>query len=454
MKKILAILFASLAFAGIAYAATVPSEPAVYDSVLSAPLGSSDTTIFLKSATTNQGSTLSGFNCFTIDVNTPTVEYACGTVSGTNVTGLTRNIDYFTGTTTNANTSVQSHRTGADIRITDFPFAQIVRNIFSGTEVLPVNLHYNTGVTQGSGDSLALADVGYVNAISIAGAANAQTTVNGISQLATALQDASGTVTGSTGANLVIRSADATSSNDVAGLHVVVTQNSGKINWNLIDLGNNFTVTGLATFNTGGIIDNASSTFTSTANLNGTTSFGGTTTFNATSTFNAVVAGLRTTYASTTPTLTKNNGYATSSPFLTVPALSLTASSSIDIYGDWSCAQTNTAQSGCHMYISDNLGNKYLDMSVGFGQNNNQTLDCAFHAQILFNNSVSSQIILGQSSGSEQVNAAVTANSCPSNLVATLSLNYANAQQIGFVARGNDSNGTATLNNFSIIVNK
>lgn len=275
MKKILALLLASLAFGGIAYAASIPSEPAVYDSVLSAPLGSSDTTIYLKSATTNQGSALSGFNCFTIDVNTPNLEYVCGTVSGTTVTGLTRNIDYFTGTTTNSIVATPSHRTGADIRISDFPFLQILHNIFSGSDVFPTSLHYVSGTTFTGSDLYAIPDVAYVNSVGSAGCAFASESTGGCSQLSTAIQAASSTSVGSTGQRLVLPSSLATSSDDIAGLHVVVTQNSGKINWNQIDLANPFTSTATDIFNSGFIV-NASSTFTSTINLSGAVNISGT----------------------------------------------------------------------------------------------------------------------------------------------------------------------------------
>jgi hypothetical protein len=97
------------------------------------------------------------------------------------------------------------------------------------------------------------------------GSPNATASVNGLVQLATAAQAASSTVTGSTGALLVVPTSIATSSNDVAGLHVVVTQNNGKINWNQIDLATAFTISG-------GFIDTASSTFTSTTQFAATSS--------------------------------------------------------------------------------------------------------------------------------------------------------------------------------------
>ncbi len=448
MKKILIIAVALLSFAGIAYAATVPSEPAIYDSVLSAPLGSSDTTIFLKNANTNQGTPLTGFNCFTIDVNTPTLEYVCGTVSGTSVTGLTRNIDYFTGTTTNSNLSVPSHRTGADIRITDFPILQIIHNILSGLDTLPSTLHYTAGTTISGSDSQAIPNVAYVNATAISGAPNSSETVNGISQLATGVQAASSTATGSTGARLVLPASLATSSDDVAGLHVVVTQNSGKINWNQVDLATPFTITGTTTIsgvNSGFLDAAASSTFTSTVNLNGAVSFGSTATFSGAATFNSSVAGLHITVASTT----SMSGTATSSS-ITIPAGTLSASSTIDVYADFSCNNGSSTNS-CSLYLRDANSNTYATFSVSSPWNNAATLDCNIHAQIVFNNSLSAEVTLGQSSGFVQPNAAVVGWACPANIVSSNSINFANAQTLKLVTGGT---GTPTLNQFVVVISK
>ncbi|MBK3666170.1 hypothetical protein JJE66_33735 [Bradyrhizobium diazoefficiens] len=282
-------------------------------------------------------------------------------------------------------------------------------------------------------------------AVSIAGAVNSSETVNGISQLATATQAASSTSAGSTAARLVLPASLATSSNDVAGLHVVVTQNSGKINWNLVDLGTAFTVTALATFNTGGFIDNASSTFTSTANLNGSSNFNGTATFNQGVTFNSAIAGAHITMASTT----SMSGVATSSS-ITIAAGTLTASSTIDVYGDFQCANGGATNS-CTLNFRDTNYNNYATITTTSPWANSTTLDCGFHMQILFSNSLSAEITLTQTSGSVQPTSAVVSWVCPANLSTTKSVNFANAQTLEFSETGS---GTPTLNNFSIVVSK
>lgn len=121
-----------------------------------------------------------------------------------------------------------------------------------------------SNVQWAAANGAALVNLDKLNLTAIAGAANASETTNGISQLATTIQAASSTSLGSTGGRLVLPASMATSSNDVAGLHVVVTQNSGKINWNQIDLGTAFTSTALVTF-AGGFAATGASTFSATS---------------------------------------------------------------------------------------------------------------------------------------------------------------------------------------------
>lgn len=90
------------------------------------------------------------------------------------------------------------------------------------------------------------ASVGYVNAISIAGASNASESAKGISELATAIEQASSTVTGTTGANLVLQAKNATSSPGTTGLWTVITRNSGKIAQSFFDLTESFSFSSIS----------------------------------------------------------------------------------------------------------------------------------------------------------------------------------------------------------------
>lgn len=62
------------------------------------------------------------------------MECVCGTVSGTTVSSFTRGIDPVTATTTNA-TGQFAHRKGANVKITDFPIIQRLRQLANGSEL-------------------------------------------------------------------------------------------------------------------------------------------------------------------------------------------------------------------------------------------------------------------------------------------------------------------------------
>lgn len=147
------------------------------------------------------------------------------------------------------------------------------------------------------------ANKSYVDGVVAAGCANGSETVNGCVQLATGIQAASSTSAGSTGGRLALPASLATSSNDVVGLHVVVTQNSGKINWNMIDLGTSFTATGFVQI-TGGL-------FATTASTTNATSTNLTVTGNSIGTTNAFGDGSdgSATISSGTTTLTSDKYY-------------------------------------------------------------------------------------------------------------------------------------------------
>lgn len=140
--------------------------------------------------------------------------------------------------------------------------------------------HYDSVAAQGSGTYISttseLASVAYVNAIAIAGAANATAAVKGIVQLATAFQAASSTATGSTGASLVLPVSIATdtpqSNGGICnstifgrGGCVIMSDLTGKIRQGWLDLTASFAWSGiqtwaaLGTFN-GGLTSSATTT--------------------------------------------------------------------------------------------------------------------------------------------------------------------------------------------------
>ena len=84
------------------YGVSLPQGPAVFETSLQSRISSTDTSMTLVANSVRGGSTLSGYQCFTIDEGRTDAEFVCGTISGTSVTGLERGIDPLTATTTNS----------------------------------------------------------------------------------------------------------------------------------------------------------------------------------------------------------------------------------------------------------------------------------------------------------------------------------------------------------------
>ncbi len=209
--------------------ASLPSATAVFETSLAAPITSSATTMTLTANAVRGGGALSGYNCFTIDEGSAQAETACGTVSGTTVSSLTRGISQSTGTTTVAALQF-SHRRGANVKITDFPVIQILKAQNNGEDTFPNLLTYTNGTacSVGSANST-ICDKAYIDGVAIAGASNANETTKGISELATQIEMASSTLLGSTGAALTIQAQYSTSTPYKPGLWNVISRNDGTL---------------------------------------------------------------------------------------------------------------------------------------------------------------------------------------------------------------------------------
>jgi hypothetical protein len=239
-------LFGITSAPGPSLGAALPSGSAVFETSLQSRISSTDTSMTLVANSVRGGSSLSGYNCFTVDEGRTDAEYVCGTVSGTSVTSLTRGIDPATGTSTNSVLKF-AHRVGADVKITDFPLLQILRNQANGADTYDHALTYASGVTPANtGD---LTDKEYVDGIAFSGAGviDASVIAKGVVELATQTEIASSSSAGSSG-NLVIPATAATSTYNsaTAPLRVVVTQNSGKIDNNFIATSTLFATSSIA----------------------------------------------------------------------------------------------------------------------------------------------------------------------------------------------------------------
>lgn len=133
-------IVALVAFAFTTKAVTLPLVPANYDDSLASGISASATSLTLVNGTDRSGNSLSGFACFTIDEGSPSLEYVCGTASGTAVTGLTRGLD---AQNPNATSTGSVHRRGANVKITDYPLSGFLKRILNGVDSLTSILKYD-----------------------------------------------------------------------------------------------------------------------------------------------------------------------------------------------------------------------------------------------------------------------------------------------------------------------
>jgi hypothetical protein len=212
----------------------LPQQDALIDTYLASGITSVATEMTLADGTTRDGATLSGYYCFTIDINSPTLEYVCGTVAGTSVTGMTRGIK---ASNPNATSSALafSHRRFAPVQVTDFPFNQRVQRVLNGTDSFDAVLSYSSSVTTStvalSGQNLA--SVAYANSLAFGAIPPATETAAGFSELATGQEAASSTSSGSS-ARLVLPASLSTTTAPSSGNVVPVTQSNGTLDSNFI----------------------------------------------------------------------------------------------------------------------------------------------------------------------------------------------------------------------------
>ena len=163
---------------------TVPLTPALFETSLASPISISDLSMTLAKGTLLDGSTLSGYTCFTVDSGQPNLEYICGTASGTAITSLVRGVNPLNGTTSVASL-IYSHRRGANVKVTDYPALSIQGRILSGLDGIPAEIRYDNTYSFATSSNKTLVDKGYVDGIAIAGSPIMTTSVSGIAKLST-----------------------------------------------------------------------------------------------------------------------------------------------------------------------------------------------------------------------------------------------------------------------------
>lgn len=209
---------------------SLPQGTGVFETSLVSRIESTDTSMELTANAIRGGGTLSGYNCFTLDEGKAEAENVCGTISGTTVSSLTRGLSYANGTTTVSGNKF-AHRRGANVKITDFPLLQIIRNLLNGEETFENKLAYTSHPTFTSGTQLI--DKTYADNLANQGAATSSPDNAGISEESTKLETASSTPFDANNPHY-ISSENATSTYNAGaaggnGLNVVITQNDNKI---------------------------------------------------------------------------------------------------------------------------------------------------------------------------------------------------------------------------------
>jgi len=184
------------------FGATIPTVVALFETSLASKITSSATSATLVTGTDKQGNSLSGTYGFIIDEGSANEEFVICTASGTALSSCTRGISVTDGKTAVAALQ-KEHRRGATVKITNYPQLAILSRILNGQETIPNRLAYQTHPTfSGTAASTSLITKKYADDLSIAGATNATTTVQGLVEQATVAELNAGTGTGGTGARL------------------------------------------------------------------------------------------------------------------------------------------------------------------------------------------------------------------------------------------------------------
>lgn len=326
-----------------------------------------------------------------------------------------------------------------------------------------------------------LASVAYVNAVAIAGASNATEAIKGIVELGTALEQGSSTVLGGTGAGLVAQTKNATDTPQSgcasgytatagAGCSVIALL-TGKIKQTWLNLTDTFTWTALHTFG-GGFISTASSTINASTTLaaniaigkglclnavcytmpaaqggsgqslnnngSGILSWGGPPKFN--------VAGASGASSATS--------FATSTPQLALPANTLTASSTIDIYFNATAsAGGGGGNQTCTFYLRSSTGATLVSFSDAASPSN--SFFGNLHLIVTATSTTNSQQTYV--TGGFFQNSSAGWGSSGSGSMGTIGfsgINFANAVTLTLVVQGNNGNaGSCSIGDVQYLVN-
>lgn len=174
-----------------------------FETQLSTKIAVGATTGNLQSAVDDDGVALpNGTYFFTIDKDNSQKEHFVATLTGSALSGL-KSISRQGVQTSGA---VREHRIGSSVTITDFAHILYMNDLLAGLTAFDsaVKLGYDADPSLISSDLLKFATVAYANALAIAGAPDASTTVKGIVEEATNAEIDANTAAGATSARLFV----------------------------------------------------------------------------------------------------------------------------------------------------------------------------------------------------------------------------------------------------------
>ena len=226
--------------------ASITQGGALYDGFLDSGIVSTASSMTLTSGSFKDGTSLSGWNCFTVDANSPSIEYICGTASGTVVSSLVRGVGLVNPNTTSTALAFY-HGRGASVQITDYPDLQILKRILNGQDAVPNQIFYSTHPS--SIASTTIEDKNYVDSQIIGGGVSALNTVPGISFTATTTQLQNSTAQGTYNSTNYYYSVNAGSVASTSRANSIpLTNASGTIDPSFIPTGLNLTTTSTAPY--------------------------------------------------------------------------------------------------------------------------------------------------------------------------------------------------------------
>lgn len=120
----------------------IPQTPPLWQTILASTLAPADPTAIFAPENMINGSPLSGLVCVSIDIGQPNPEYVLGTLAGTTLTILLRNVSPLDPTVSIGPVDFD-HRAGAVVKITDFASIQIMKRLLSGEQGFENILKYD-----------------------------------------------------------------------------------------------------------------------------------------------------------------------------------------------------------------------------------------------------------------------------------------------------------------------